>query len=323
MTLCSFGVSYIANLLCNIPEFHQLLSMRYPLGDLLKIAQSNSSDITIVALCRILLCVSKNDEDFQDKLCTDSDFLKILVQLWYSRQATAKFYTLQLLQHLLSEEKASQVLTESASEGQIRVLIEDLAKHKVMMEAYETGGASLFSQAVDDMLVVEKLRLLDQLDVAKLCTYLETLLSPGQENRIVVEVCSASGMLCTQIAQTMEATSVYAVDWYKNLVDRVEHLASQTKTSNVYSKLCDYETLDQLPASSNLTLLAGVWQSLEDPPQLFESMKRKLADGGKIVLVEEHKECFEDAKYWLKKSGFEVFAEPKHITPGVHVCVFL
>merc|ERR1711959_152020 len=110
---CQEEVSYIANLLCNIPDFHQLLSTRYPLGQLLKIAQSNSSDITIVALCRILLCVSKNDEDFQDKLCTDSDFLKILVQLWYSRQQTAKFYTLQLLQHLLSEEKASMVLTQA------------------------------------------------------------------------------------------------------------------------------------------------------------------------------------------------------------------
>jgi precorrin-6B methylase 2 len=321
---CQEEVSYIANLLCNIPDFHQLLSTRYPLGQLLKIAQSNSSDITIVALCRILLCVSKNDEDFQDKLCTDSDFLKILVQLWYSRQQTAKFYALQLLQHLLSEEKASMVLTESASEGQIRVLIEDLAKHKVMMEAYETGGASLFSQAVDDMLVVERSRLVDQLDSAKLCTYLETLLGPAEENRVVVEVCSASGMLCTQIAQAMgPATSVYAVDWCKSLVARVEHLASQTKTSNVYSKLCDYETLDQLPVRSNLTLLAGVWQSLEDPPQLFESIKRKLAKGGKIVLVEELKECFEDAKYWLKKSGFAIFAEPKHITPGVHVGVFL
>ena len=319
-------VSYIANVLCNVPEFHQLLSTRYPLGDLLKIAQINTPDMAIVALCRILLCVSRNDEDFRDKLCDDVELLKILVQLWYGRQATAKVYVLQLLQHLLSEEKASKLLTESASEGQIMGLIQDLAKHKVMMEAYETGGASLFSPPFEnDMPVIEKSRLLDHLDISKLCTYLSTLSMPGEDN-VVVELCSASGtmlgnrLLCTQLAHFMPTSFVYAVDWAWSLADRVENLASQANARNVYSKLCDYETVDQLPVSGNVYIIAGIWESLEDPPQLFESIKSKLCAGGKIVLIERLLDCLEDAIHWAQKSGFEVFAEPK-LNSGCHVSV--
>ncbi|QDZ20917.1 hypothetical protein HOP50_04g34410 [Chloropicon primus] len=317
-------VSYVANILSNVPEFHHFISTRCPLGNLLKIVQGQTSDLAVVALCRILLCVSKNDEEFRDKLCSDIDLLRILVELWYGRKATAKFYVLQLLQLLLSEEKASKLLTESASEGQVVALVEDLAKHKVMAEAYETGGASLFSPPVEnDMIVMEKSRLVDQLDIEKLCVYLGTLVRPGDEENIVVELCAASGRmlgsrhLCAQIAQKMQRSSIYAVDWVKSLVDQV---ASQTSRENVYTVLCDYETVDQLPVSANLTLIAGVWQSLEDPPQLFQSIRSKLRVDGKVVLMERDKECLEDAKHWAKKSGFTMFAEPT--VPGCSVCVF-
>ena len=65
--------------------------------------------------------------------------------MWYARAGAAKFYALQLLQLLLSEERAARILTESASEGQVMVLIEDLNKHRILAEAQETGGASLFA----------------------------------------------------------------------------------------------------------------------------------------------------------------------------------
>ena len=93
--------------------------------------------------------------------------------MWYARAGAAKFYALQLLQLLLSEERAARILTESASEGQVMVLIEDLNKHRILAEAQETGGASLFApEAEDDLFVQEKARLVDQLDVEKLCEYL-------------------------------------------------------------------------------------------------------------------------------------------------------
>ena len=82
----------------------------------------------------------------------------------------------------------------------------------------------------------------------------------------------------------------------------------------MYASQCDYETVDQVPAKANLTVIAGIWQSLEDPPQLFQSIKTKLCEGGKVVLIERERECLEAAKHWARKSGFEVFAEPKHIS---------
>ena len=353
-------VSHIANVLGNIPEFHHLLSTRCPLGDLLKtLVTDATSDQAVVALCRILLCVTKNDEDFKDRLCWDVDLLQVrgrvsvfpspslkasndslacpltepplshdsqnqcLVRLWYARAGAAKFYALQLLQLLLSEERAARILTESASEGQVMVLIEDLNKHRILAEAQETGGASLFApEAEDDLFVQEKARLVDQLDVEKLCEYLGTLAQPGRET-VITEVCAASGtmlgarLLCSQIAGRMPSSPVYAVDWHRALVDRV---AARAGSGRVYPTLCDYETIDRVPVASGLVVLAGLWQSLEDPPQMFLSIKAKLEQGGRLVLMERDGECLEDAKHWARKSGFERFAEPKHIS-GCCICV--
>ena len=36
--------------------------------------------------------------------------------------------------------------------------------------------------------------------------------------------------------------------------------------------------------------------------------------------MERDGECLEDAKHWARKSGFERFAEPKHIS-GCCICV--
>merc|ERR1711904_70392 len=317
-------VSYIANFLSNVPEFHHFLSTRCPLGDLLKtIVKDKTPDLAVVALCRTLPCVCKNDEDFRDKLCEDADLLKILVQLWYARRANAKFFVLELLQLLLSEEKASKLLTESASEGQILAFVEDLSRHRMLAEAYATGGANLFCPPIEnDLIVMEKSRLVDQVDIEKLCSYLGTLARPEEETTLV-ELCAASGrmlndrLLCAQIAQKMQGPSVYAVDWACGLVG---HVSARAGGERVYSKLCDYETVDQLPALADLVLIAGVWQSLEDPPQLFQSIISKLKVGGKVVLMERQKECLEDAKHWARKSGFEIFAEPKHAS-GCIMCV--
>ena len=320
---CQEEISFVANVLCALPEFHHLLSTRCRLGDLLKIVESSTSDATAIAICRILVVVTRKDEDFLDKICADAVLLKILVTLWYQRRGTAKYYVLHLLQIILYEEKASKLLTESAEEGQIMTLIEDLAKHKVMVEAKESGGASLFGpETENDLVVAEKARLVDQLDIAKVCTYLDTLVDPHAEEKIVVEICAASGrllgsrLLCTQIADKMKGSSVYAVDWVKALVDQVQAQSNQGGGGGgrVYASQCDYETVDQVPAKANLTVIAGIWQSLEDPPQLFQSIKTKLCEGGKVVLIERERECLEDAKHWARKSGFEVFAEPKHIS---------
>ena len=77
-----------------------------------------------------------------------------------------------------------------------------------------------------------------------------------------------------------------------------------------YCKHCDYETVDQLPVRSDLAVLAGIWEALEDPPQLFQSIRANLGQGGKLVLIERESDVLEDAVHWAKKSSFEVFAEP-------------
>ena len=305
--------SHLALLLCNLPEFTNQLAASSDLTDLHRMLSDRLPDITHVAVCRILFRVAKATDAFRDALCGNGALLERLVSGWYGRGGYAKQASLVLIQLLLSEEKGSKTLSARVSEGQLRVLIQDLSRHNAMAEAVETGGANLFAPPIEnDLFSEERARLVASVDTRALITYLGTLFPAGRD-KILVDIGAASGMLCTTLAGAMADVAVYAVDWFKGLTQRVEQAASKANTRNVYPVCCGLETVNEVPVTAGICLLIGLWKAIEDPPRLFNSVRNKLNRGGLLVLAEEEAPMLEDAKGWARKAGFHAIAEPKHI----------
>lgn len=95
--------------------------------------------------------------------------------------------------------------------------------------------------------------------------------------------------------------------------------AGQRGLRRVAPVRCEYGTVDAVPAAADVVSAVCLWEGVEDPPELFASIARKLAPGGKLCLVEADSAALADAGQWARRSGFRAFSAPPVL--GDEFCV--
>ena len=118
---------------------------------------------------------------------------------------------------------------------------------------------------------------------------LDTLeLKPGET---VADVGAGVGYLTLRIATRVgPGGKVYGVDVQKEMLVRLRKNAAKAKLSNVEAILGGENDPRLPPGQVDVILMVDVYHELSQPQAMLQNMKKALAPGGRLVLVEYRKE---------------------------------
>ena len=113
-------------------------------------------------------------------------------------------------------------------------------------------------------------------------------LKPGET---VADVGAGVGYLTLRIATRVgPGGKVYGVDVQKEMLVRLRKNAAKAKLSNVEAILGGENDPRLPPGQVDVILMVDVYHELSQPQAMLQNMKKALAPGGRLVLVEYRKE---------------------------------
>lgn len=127
---------------------------------------------------------------------------------------------------------------------------------------------------------------------------------------VVADVGAGTGLFTRLFAQRVgEGGRVFAVDIAKEFVTHVEETCKKEGLNNVKGVVCDATSTGLEENSVDLVFICDVYHHFEFPYRTMRSVRRALRPGGKVVLIDYHREEGKSSKFILGhvRAGREVF----------------
>ncbi len=101
----------------------------------------------------------------------------------------------------------------------------------------------------------------------------------------VADVGAGTGYFTMRLARAVPRGQVVAVDVEPNLIEFIEQRAAKEQLTNVQARLAPTDD-PQLPAGLDVVLVVNTYHHIAERPAYFAKVRRSLAEGGRLVLVE-------------------------------------
>ena len=125
-------------------------------------------------------------------------------------------------------------------------------------------------------------------------------LKPGMA---VADIGSGTGLYLRPLSRSVgEPGKVYAVDISAKFVKHLRDRAKEEKLGNVETVLCSDRDVNLKPDSIDRAFICDVYHHFEYPESSLKSVYRAMRAGGKLVLVDFHREpaVSPERKQWLR-----------------------
>ena len=131
-----------------------------------------------------------------------------------------------------------------------------------------------------------------------------------QEGSVVADIGAGTGLFTRLIAtKVSKSGTVIAVDIAQEFVDHVVASAREDGLSNVRGQVCKSDSIELPPESIDTAFICDTYHHFEFPYKTMRSIHRALKPGGRVVLVEFHREEGKSSDWILGhlRAGQDVF----------------
>ncbi|CAM6102077.1 unnamed protein product [Calypogeia fissa] len=139
----------------------------------------------------------------------------------------------------------------------------------------------------------------------EVCFFLSTLVHPSTK---FADLCAGAGLMSIQVAKHFKEIHCYAVTRKRTWVEHTRRIAKHEAVLNltaVLSKSLDHLP-NTLPGSLDVAILCLSLDVVQDYGRLFCSVRAKLQQQGKLVLIDDNEQMMIEAKMQAASYGLDV-----------------
>lgn len=140
----------------------------------------------------------------------------------------------------------------------------------------------------------------NRMNFQKLCFFVSTVVHPSTK---LADLCAGAGLMSIQMAKHFKEIQCYAVTRKRTWVEYTRRVAKQEAVPNltaVLSKSFDHLP-NTLPCSLDVAILCLSFEVIHDFGRLYCSVRAKLQEEGKLVLIDDNEELMIDATVGCKR----------------------
>lgn len=145
----------------------------------------------------------------------------------------------------------------------------------------------------------------NRLNFQNLCFFLSSLVHPSTK---FADLCAGAGLMSIQVAKHFKEIQCYAVTRKRTWVEQTRRLAKHEAVLNltaVLSKSFDHLP-NTLPGSLDVAILCLSLDVIQDFGRLYCSVRAKLQNEGKLVLIDDNEELMIEARMQAASYGLDV-----------------